>query len=121
MTERLTDAVERLRARKLLAMLLPPVHRACLKLLLDFLCEVAANEPKNRMGIANLAVVFAPSLFFIRGQKGCVDASLISSLLSLFPLCPLPSFPSLPSRFHLSLTNVLCFIHAYTATPGPRC
>lgn len=69
-TERLQDPAERLRARKLLAMLLPPVHRACLKLLLDFLCEVAANDSKNKMGIANLSVVFAPSLFFIRGQKG---------------------------------------------------
>ena len=88
MTERLTDAVERLRARKLLAMLLPPVHRACLKLLLDFLCEVAANEPKNRMGIANLAVVFAPSLI---------------SSLSLPPLSA-PIFPiftlTIPSVTH---------------------
>jgi hypothetical protein len=69
-TEKLQDVTERLRARKLLAMLLPPVHRACLQLLLDFLCEVAANDIKNKMGIANLAVVFAPSLFFIRGHKG---------------------------------------------------
>mmetsp|Transcript_30860 Transcript_30860/g.80744 ORF Transcript_30860/g.80744 Transcript_30860/m.80744 type:complete len:632 (+) Transcript_30860:241-2136(+) len=69
-TEQLRDPSERLRARKLLAMLLPPVHRACLELLLNFLCDVAANDAKNRMGIANLAVVFAPSLFFIRGTKG---------------------------------------------------
>lgn len=69
-TEKLQEPAERLRARKLLAMLLPPVHRACLELLLNFLRNVAANEEKNKMGIPNLAVVFAPSLFFIRGHKG---------------------------------------------------
>eukprot|EP00035_Acanthoeca_spectabilis_P001004 m.76892 g.76892 ORF g.76892 m.76892 type:complete len:624 (-) comp10563_c0_seq1:224-2095(-) len=69
-TEKLQEPAERLRARKLLAMLLPPVHRACLELLLNFLRNVAANEEKTKMGIPNLAVVFAPSLFFIRGHKG---------------------------------------------------
>lgn len=55
---------------QLLVMLLPPVHRACLRLLLDFLCEVARSQEHNKMSLANLAVVFAPTLFYIRGQKG---------------------------------------------------
>ena len=39
-------------------------------MLLNFLALVAANDDKNKMGIANLAVVFAPSLFYVRGHKG---------------------------------------------------
>lgn len=51
-------------------MLLPPINRACLKLFLDFLVIVADNADQNKMGLPNLAVVFAPTLFFMRGQKG---------------------------------------------------
>lgn len=54
----------------LVSILLPPVHQSCLRFLLEFLADVADNVEKNKMGISNLAVVFAPSLFFVRGQKG---------------------------------------------------
>eukprot|EP00041_Stephanoeca_diplocostata_P012079 m.201285 g.201285 ORF g.201285 m.201285 type:complete len:590 (+) comp18800_c0_seq2:469-2238(+) len=69
-TESLNDSTQQLEALQMLAVLLPPVHRACLRVLLRFLALVAANDGKNKMGIANLAVVFAPSLFYIRGHKG---------------------------------------------------
>ena len=55
---------------RLLVMLLPPAHRACLRLLLNFLCQIAAKEAVNKMSISNLAVVFAPTLFYVRGLKG---------------------------------------------------
>ena len=55
---------------QLLVMLLPPVHRECLKKLLDFLAKVATFHESNKMNLANLAVVFAPTLFYVKGQKG---------------------------------------------------
>eukprot|EP00055_Hartaetosiga_balthica_P003232 m.7056 g.7056 ORF g.7056 m.7056 type:complete len:568 (-) comp2695_c0_seq1:54-1757(-) len=55
---------------QLLITLLPRVHRAVLKKLLDFLGNVAAKADVNKMGVSNLAVVFAPTLFYVRGGKG---------------------------------------------------
>eukprot|EP00911_Craspedida_sp_UC1_P000071 UC1_evm1s60 len=55
---------------QLLVLLLPPAHRACLRELLEFLCQVASHSDQNKMGLANLAVVFAPTLFYVRGSKG---------------------------------------------------
>jgi hypothetical protein len=51
---------------QLLVMLLPPVHRECLLALLRFLALVAANHEHNKMSLSNLAVVFAPTLFYIK-------------------------------------------------------
>eukprot|EP00051_Salpingoeca_urceolata_P006400 m.84682 g.84682 ORF g.84682 m.84682 type:complete len:577 (-) comp14814_c0_seq1:400-2130(-) len=69
-TQQLETPEIRVYALQLLVMLLPPVNRACLCKLLDFLCLVASRSTVNKMGVANLAVVFAPTLFFIQGQKG---------------------------------------------------
>lgn len=55
---------------RLLVMLLPAPNRACLRMLLNFLCRIAERQAVNKMGIANLAVVFAPTLFYVRGLKG---------------------------------------------------
>eukprot|EP00048_Salpingoeca_helianthica_P016801 m.234304 g.234304 ORF g.234304 m.234304 type:complete len:626 (-) comp19545_c0_seq1:19-1896(-) len=55
---------------QLLVMLLPRVNRFCLRMLLDFLALVASQHEINKMNIANLAVVFAPTLFYVKGHKG---------------------------------------------------
>eukprot|EP00040_Diaphanoeca_grandis_P030942 m.183985 g.183985 ORF g.183985 m.183985 type:complete len:587 (-) comp32174_c0_seq4:148-1908(-) len=70
MTQDLDEKHQQVYALQLLSMQLSQVHRKCLKLLLDFLAMVARNVDKNKMGVSNLAVVFAPSLFFIRGKGG---------------------------------------------------
>eukprot|EP00043_Microstomoeca_roanoka_P009686 m.92253 g.92253 ORF g.92253 m.92253 type:complete len:561 (+) comp14659_c1_seq2:121-1803(+) len=67
MTQHLEDQLYGL---QLLVMLLPKVHRACLRRLLSFLVKVAQHSGVNKMGTANLAVVFAPTLFYVRGHKG---------------------------------------------------
>jgi hypothetical protein len=69
-TQQLGSVDLQLYSLQLLVMLLPKVNRACLKLLFDFLALVEAGSKVNKMGFANLAVVFAPTLFYIRGQKG---------------------------------------------------
>ncbi|EGD81928.1 hypothetical protein PTSG_02614 [Salpingoeca rosetta] len=67
LTQRLKDQVYGL---QLLVMLLPKVHRACLRRLLAFLVKVGENADENKMSTRNLAVVFAPTLFYVRGHKG---------------------------------------------------
>ncbi|EDQ92833.1 uncharacterized protein MONBRDRAFT_22004 [Monosiga brevicollis MX1] len=67
-TQKLGD--DQLYGLQLLVMLLPKEHSDCLQQLLGFLHEVAQSAGVNKMNIANLAVVFAPTLFFIRGSKG---------------------------------------------------
>jgi hypothetical protein len=69
-TQQFEDPALQLYTIQLLVMLLSPVHRACVKTLLDFLALVAAHSDVNKMGLTNLAVVFAPTLFYVRGQKG---------------------------------------------------
>eukprot|EP00045_Choanoeca_perplexa_P006438 m.54706 g.54706 ORF g.54706 m.54706 type:complete len:568 (+) comp13640_c0_seq1:117-1820(+) len=67
----MTQNLERqLYGLQLLVAQLPKAHAATLKVLLDFLMEVADRSDVNKMTIANLAVVFAPTLFYIRGSKG---------------------------------------------------
>ena len=61
---------QRLYAMQLLVMLLPPVNRYCLRVLLDFLALVASQHEYNKMTVTNLSVVFAPTLFYVPGQKG---------------------------------------------------
>lgn len=70
LTQQLQDKQTQIKALGLVSLLLPIVHQDCLKELLSFLDEVAKHEEVNKMGISNLAVVFAPTLFFVRGQKG---------------------------------------------------
>jgi hypothetical protein len=69
-TQELDDVARRVYALQLLLLLLPEVNRRCLQHLLSFLARVAARHEINKMGLTNLAVVFAPTLFYIRGQKG---------------------------------------------------
>jgi hypothetical protein len=51
---------------------LPPSlpHTSLHSTLLQLLSDVAARESVNKMGYSNLAVVFAPTLFYIKGNKG---------------------------------------------------
>jgi hypothetical protein len=53
------------------------VHRDCLIALLRFLALVAANHESNKMHLSNLAVVFAPTLFYIKLVCLCDIAPLI--------------------------------------------
>ncbi len=69
-THHFEDSVLQFYTLQLLVMLLPPVHRDVLMTLLRFLALVAANHEHNKMSLSNLAVVFAPTLFYIRGHKG---------------------------------------------------
>ena len=39
-------------------------------MLLDFLALVASQHEVNKMSFGNLAVVFAPTLFYMPGHKG---------------------------------------------------
>lgn len=67
MTQHVQDQLYSL---QLLVMLLPEINRKCLRILLDFLALVSDHQEANKMGVKNLAVVFAPTLFYVRGQKG---------------------------------------------------
>ena len=69
MAPRLPTADQQLYALQLLVMLLPRANRHCLRVLLDFLALVASQSHTNKMTVTNLAVVFAPTLFYVRGQK----------------------------------------------------
>jgi len=60
----------RLYTMQLLLGLLPMANRQCLRILIDFLALVASQQEKNMMTIANLTVVFAPTLFYVSGKKG---------------------------------------------------
>eukprot|EP00730_Choanoeca_flexa_P017148 TRINITY_DN8215_c0_g1_i2.p1 TRINITY_DN8215_c0_g1~~TRINITY_DN8215_c0_g1_i2.p1 ORF type:complete len:569 (+),score=121.02 TRINITY_DN8215_c0_g1_i2:102-1808(+) len=64
------DLDRQLYGLQLLVAQLPKAHAATLKVLLDFLMEVADKADVNKMTVANLAVVFAPTLFYMRGSKG---------------------------------------------------
>jgi hypothetical protein len=46
------------------------INRECLRLLLGFLHEVSLRSEKTLMDAMNLAVVFAPTMFYIKGKKG---------------------------------------------------
>jgi hypothetical protein len=69
-TQALESTQAQVRALALVVQLLPLAHQYILRRLLQFLSIVAEHESENQMGIPNLAVIFAPSLFFVRGQTG---------------------------------------------------
>ncbi|XP_065174710.1 rho GTPase-activating protein 18-like isoform X3 [Sycon ciliatum] len=54
----------------LLTLLIPPVHRACLKVLLQKLYQITTFEDKNRMGLSSVAMIIAPNLF---RHRPCTD------------------------------------------------
>eukprot|EP01114_Cavostelium_apophysatum_P013587 TRINITY_DN3323_c0_g1_i1.p1 TRINITY_DN3323_c0_g1~~TRINITY_DN3323_c0_g1_i1.p1 ORF type:complete len:503 (+),score=134.88 TRINITY_DN3323_c0_g1_i1:163-1671(+) len=57
-----------------LIMLLPPPNIALLKSLCEFIRKVENNKEKNKMGIDNLAIVFAPNLF--RPENASIEVIL---------------------------------------------
>lgn len=69
-TQSIEDPEDQVRALALVVQMLPQAHQNILKRLLQTLSCVADNESVNKMGVPNLAVVFAPSLFFVKGAKG---------------------------------------------------
>lgn len=69
-TQSIDDPKDQLRALALVVQMLPQTNQNILQRLLPFLSSVADNADVNKMGVPNLAVVFAPSLFFVKGSKG---------------------------------------------------
>ncbi|XP_071947085.1 rho GTPase-activating protein 18-like isoform X2 [Antedon mediterranea] len=61
--ERIPDRKRQLQCLNLLILVLSDVHRATLKLLLQFLSKVVANERYNKMTLNNVAMIMAPNLF----------------------------------------------------------
>ncbi|XP_043922449.1 rho GTPase-activating protein 28 isoform X2 [Protopterus annectens] len=53
----------------LLILLLPDPNRDTLKVLLEFLRKVVANEEKNKMSLWNVAMIVAPNLFMCKGKS----------------------------------------------------
>lgn len=73
----LRDAAARVADLKTACATLPVAHRAVLRVLLPFLLRVARHAAVNRMTVANLAVVFGPTLLAAPG--GDVAAMLRDS------------------------------------------
>ena len=69
-SQSIDDPDDQLRALALVVQMLPEPNQNILRRLLPFLASVADNSAVNKMGVPNLAVVFAPSLFFVKGSKG---------------------------------------------------
>jgi len=61
--ESIPDRKQQLQALNLLILLLPPIHRDCLKVLVHFLSRVVAHEKHNKMGLNSVAMIMAPNLF----------------------------------------------------------
>ncbi|XP_069508470.1 rho GTPase-activating protein 40 isoform X3 [Ambystoma mexicanum] len=61
------DLRQRLQALNLLILILPESNRNTLKVLLEFLRKVVAQEKKNKMNLWNVSTVMAPNLFMHRG------------------------------------------------------
>ncbi|XP_029201504.2 rho GTPase-activating protein 18-like isoform X1 [Acropora millepora] len=61
--ENIPDRKQQLQALNLLILLLPPIHRDCLKILVHFLSRVVHHEKHNKMGLNSVAMIMAPNLF----------------------------------------------------------
>lgn len=61
--ESIPDRKQQLQALNLLILLLPPIHRDCLKILVHFLSRVTHHEKHNKMGLNSVAMIMAPNLF----------------------------------------------------------
>ncbi|XP_074606637.1 rho GTPase-activating protein 18-like isoform X3 [Acropora palmata] len=61
--ENIPDRKQQLQALNLLILLLPPIHRDCLKILVHFLSRVVHHENHNKMGLNSVAMIMAPNLF----------------------------------------------------------
>lgn len=66
--ESIPDRRQQLQALNLLILLLPSIHRDCLKLLLSFLSNVISRDKVNKMNLNNVAMIMAPNLF-LSGSK----------------------------------------------------
>ncbi|XP_033100995.1 rho GTPase-activating protein 18-like [Anneissia japonica] len=66
--ERIPDRKRQLQCLNLLILVLSDVHRATLKLLLQFLSKVVANERYNKMSLNNVAMIMAPNLFTVKAS-----------------------------------------------------
>ncbi|XP_032890109.1 rho GTPase-activating protein 19 isoform X2 [Amblyraja radiata] len=74
------DKERQIEALQLLFLLLPPVSRNLLKLLLDLLYHTAKQQDKNKMTASNLALMFAPQIFW---PKNMVVADLQENITKL--------------------------------------
>lgn len=67
--ESIPDRKQQLQALNLLILLLPAVHRDCLKILVQFLSQVVAHEKQNKMGLNSVAMIMAPNLFLCTSKS----------------------------------------------------
>lgn len=81
-TAGLDDHEAHVLAVQLLVHLLPRTHRRTLKYLFGFLSEVEKQQESNKMTAGNLAVVFAPGLFYTGGAKGKTMLKEVDTQLS---------------------------------------
>jgi hypothetical protein len=81
------DPNKRIRYLRHLISNLPPVNRATLKYLIEFLNRVEKHSEVNKMTVTNLATVFAPNLLKQREDnmvQSAMDTPLINGLISNF-------------------------------------
>lgn len=67
--ESIPDRKQQLQALNLLILLLPPIHRDCLKILVHFLSRVVAHEKHNKMGLNSVAMIMAPNMFLCTNKS----------------------------------------------------
>lgn len=80
------DPNKRIRYIRHLIASLPPVNRATLKYLIEFLYRVEKHSEVNKMVVNNLATVFAPNLLRQREEnivQSAMDTPLINGLVSI--------------------------------------
>eukprot|EP00118_Oscarella_pearsei_P004241 m.17783 g.17783 ORF g.17783 m.17783 type:complete len:636 (+) comp27554_c1_seq2:100-2007(+) len=65
----ISNKQEKLEALNLLVLLLPDEHRTTLRWLLRFLNKLVKHESRNKMSVANVAMIMAPNLFLSRHRN----------------------------------------------------
>ncbi|XP_048589876.1 rho GTPase-activating protein 18 [Nematostella vectensis] len=67
--ENIPDRRQQLQALNLLILLLPSIHRDCLRVLLTFLSRIISYEKQNKMNLNNVSMIMAPNLFHFSSSK----------------------------------------------------
>uniref|UniRef100_H2Z4G0 Rho-GAP domain-containing protein n=1 Tax=Ciona savignyi TaxID=51511 RepID=H2Z4G0_CIOSA len=108
--EMISERKEQLQAINLLIILLHEVHRDSLKFLLEFLGHVVANEPSNKMGLNNVAMITAPNLFMARKQSKVREASTAAASQDLKHAAGTSNIVRMLIKYHALLWTVPAFM-----------
>ncbi|XP_031548850.1 rho GTPase-activating protein 18-like isoform X1 [Actinia tenebrosa] len=81
--ESIPDRKQQLQALNLLILLLPSVHRDCLRILLSFLKQVTLHEEYNKMSPNNVAMIMAPNLFLFKSQNDLQEIRMAQGTVNI--------------------------------------